>query len=302
MAIKKIAVRGGHTEKATGASALIDELTEDRKVKDAVIKYLRKLGYEVLDVTPPVNYTSSISADLAYGVNKANEWGADLFVSFHFNKAYDSYNGALGSEVCVYSTHEIAQRVVDALEELGFKNRGQKIRTGLYELKHTKMKAMIVETCFVEATEDVELYKKLGADAIGKAIAEAIVNDKVSESDTPVKKEEVSKPVQAPVSNTDDWVARLQAECNKQGFSNQKVDGIPGANTLKGCPTLKKGASGNITKLLQEKLVTLGYSTNGVDGIFGSGTYFAVREFQKTRGLSVDGIVGQNTWRKLLNL
>ena len=302
MAIKKIAVRGGHTELCTGASALIDELTEDRKVTAAVIKYLRELGNEVLDVTPPVNYTSDEYQDLAYGVNKANEWGADLFVSFHFNKAYDSYNGALGSEVCVYSTHEIAQRVVDALEELGFKNRGQKIRTGLYELKHTKMKAMIVETCFVEATEDVELYKKLGADAIGKAIAEAIVNDKVSESGTPVKKEEVSKPVQAPVSNTDDWVARLQAECNKQGFSNQKVDGIPGANTLKGCPTLKKGASGNITKLLQEKLVKLGYSTTGVDGIFGSGTYSAVREFQKTRGLSADGIVGQNTWRKLLNL
>ena len=302
MAIKKIASRGGHTELCTGASALIDELTEDRKVTAAVIKYLRELGNEVLDVTPPVNYTSDEYQDLAYGVNKANEWGADLFVSFHFNKAYDSYNGALGSEVCVYSTHEIAQRVVDALEELGFKNRGQKIRTGLYELKHTKMKAMIVETCFVEATEDVELYKKLGADAIGKAIAEAIVNDKVSESDTPVKKEEVSKPVQAPVSNTDDWIARLQAECNKQGFSNQKVDGIPGANTLKGCPTLKKGASGNITKLLQEKLVKLGYSTNGVDGIFGSGTYSAVREFQKTRGLSADGIVGQNTCRKLLNL
>lgn len=297
----KIAVRGGHCPKVTGASALLNELTEDRKVKDSVIKYLKQLGVNVLDVTPP-DSTSTSSSDLAYGVNKANEWGADLFASFHFNKAYDSYNGALGSEVCVYSTHEIAQRVVDALEELGFKNRGQKIRTGLYELKHTKMKAMIVETCFVEATEDVELYKKLGADAIGKAIAEAIVNDKVSESDTPVKKEEVSKPVQAPVSNTDDWVARLQAECNKQGFSNQKVDGIPGANTLKGCPTLKKGASGNITKLLQEKLVKLGYSTNGVDGIFGSGTYSAVREFQKTRGLSGDGIVGQNTWRKLLNL
>ena len=302
MEIKKIAVRGGHTELCTGASALIDELTEDRKVKDAVIKYLRKLGYEVLDVTPPVNYTSNASTDLAYGVNKANEWGADLFVSIHFNKAYDSYNGALGSEVCVYSNYDIAQRVVNSLESLGFKNRGQKIRTGLYELRNTNMKAMIVETCFVEATEDVALYRRLGHDKVGQAIAEAIVNDKVSESDTPVKKEEVSKPVQAPVSNTDDWVARLQAECNKQGFSNQKVDGIPGANTLKGCPTLKKGASGNITKLLQEKLVKLGYSTNGVDGIFGSGTYFAVREFQKTRGLSVDGIVGQNTWRKLLNL
>lgn len=302
MEIKKIAVRGGHTEKVTGASALIDELTEDRKVKDAVIKYLRKLGYEVLDVTPPVNYTSSISADLAYGVNKANEWGADLFISIHFNKTYDSYNGALGSEVCIYSENDIAQRVVNGLGELGFKNRGQKIRTNLYELKHTKMKAMIVETCFVEATEDVTLYRRLGHDKVGQAIAEAIVNDKVSERDTPVKNEEIIKPVQAPVSNTDDWVAKLQAECNKQGFSNQKVDGIPGANTLKGCPTLKKGASGNITKLLQEKLVKLGYSTNGVDGIFGSGTYSAVREFQKTRELSADGIVGQNTWRKLLNL
>ena len=297
----KIAVRGGHCPKITGASALIDELKEDRLIKDVVIKYLNQLGHTVLDVTPP-DSTSGSSAELSYGVNKANNWGADLFISIHFNNAYNSYNGALGTEVCVYSENDVAGRVVSQLASLGFRNRGQKVRTNLYELKNTKMKAMIVETCFVEATEDVELYKKLGADAIGKAIAEAIVNDKVSESDTPVKKEEVSKPVQAPVSNTDDWVARLQAECNKQGFSNQKIDGIPGANTLKGCPTLKKGASGNITKLLQEKLVKLGYSTNGVDGIFGSGTYSAVREFQKTRGLSADGIVGQNTWRKLLNL
>ena len=297
----KIAVRGGHCPKVPGARGILDELTEDRKVKDAVIKYLKQLGNEVLDVTPPDSISTS-SADLAYGVNKANAWGADLFISIHFNKAYDSYNGALGSEVCIYSENDIAQRVVNGLGELGFKNRGQKIRTNLYELKHTKMKAMIVETCFVEATEDVTLYRRLGHDKVGQAIAEAIVNDKVSESDTPVKKEEVSKPVQAPVSNTDDWVARLQAECNKQGFSNQKVDGIPGANTLKGCPTLKKGANGNITKLLQEKLVKLGYSTNGVDGIFGSGTANAVYSYQKNKGLVADKICGRATWSKLLGL
>lgn len=258
----------------------------------------------MLDVTPPVNYTSSISADLAYGVNKANEWGADLFISIHFNKAYDSYNGALGSEVCIYSENDIAQRVVNGLGELGFKNRGQKIRTNLYELKHTKMKAMIVETCFVEATEDVTLYRRLGHDKVGQAIAEAIVNDKVSESDTPVKKEEVSKPVQAPVSNTDDWVARLQAECNKQGFSNQKVDGYPGPKTLAGCPVLKRGAKGNITKLVQEKLISLGYDLGnyGADEVFGTATYNAVVKFQKDNGLTPDGIIGQNTWRKLLNL
>lgn len=297
----KIAVRGGHCPKVPGARGILDELTEDRKVKDAVIKYLKQLGNEVLDVTPPDSISTS-SADLAYGVNKANDWEADLFVSIHFNKAYDSYNGALGSEVCVYSNYDIAQRVVNSLESLGLKNRGQKIRTGLYELRNTNMKAMIVETCFVEATEDVALYRRLGHDKVGQAIAEAIVNGKAVENTTTVKNEEIIKPVQAPVSNTDDWVARLQAECNNQGFSKQNVDGIAGPATLAGCPTLRKGASGNITKLLQEKLVKLGYNTNGVDGIFGSGTYTAVREFQKTRGITADGIVGQNTWRKLLNL
>ena len=297
----KIAVRGGHCPKVPGARALLDELTEDRRVKDAVIKYLRQLGNEVLDVTPP-DSTSSSSSDLSYGVNKANNWGADLFVSIHFNKAYDSYNGALGSEVCVYSNYDIAKRVVNSLGSLGFKNRGQKIRTGLYELRNTNMKSMIVETCFVEATEDVALYKKLGPDAIGKTIAEAISNkttntklDNNTNESTPVVNNKAT-------STGDDWVRRLQQECNNQGFSKQVVDGIPGPATLAGCPVLKKGSQGNITKLLQEKLVKLGYNTNGVDGIFGSGTYSAVREFQKTRGLSADGIVGQNTWRKLLNL
>ena len=166
----KVCVRGGHTELCTGASALISELTEDRKVKDSVCKYLKQLGHTVLDVTPPVNYTSSSSTDLAYGVNKANNFGADLFISIHFNKCYDSYNGALGSESCVYSENEYGKRIVNALSDLGFKNRGQKVRTGLYELSHTNMTSVIVETCFVEATEDVALYKKLGPDAIGKTI------------------------------------------------------------------------------------------------------------------------------------
>ena len=69
-----------------------------------------------------------------------------------------------------------------------------------------------------------------------------------------------------------------------------------------GCPLVRKGAQGNITKLLQEKLASLGYNTNGGDGILGISTYSAVREFQNIIGLSVDGIVGQNNWRELLNL
>ena len=52
-----IAVRGGDCPKATGARGIIDELSEDRKVKNSVIKYLNQLNYDVLDVTPP-DYTS----------------------------------------------------------------------------------------------------------------------------------------------------------------------------------------------------------------------------------------------------
>ena len=293
----KIAVRGGHCPNVPGSRGIIDELKEDRLVKNAVIKYLNQIGVSVLDVTPP-DSTSSSSADLSYGVNKANNWGADLFVSIHFNNAYSTYNGALGTEVCVYSEYDIAGRVVNKMASLGFRNRGQKVRTGLYELKHTSMKSMIVEVCFVEATEDVALYKKVGYDYIGKTIAEALVNRNSGVTPTPTPTPEpVPTPTPQPTSkNYDSWIARLQEECNKQGFSNQKVDGIAGPNTLNGSPMVRRGARGNITKLIQEKL---GISA---DGIFGANTEVAVKNYQRTNGLSVDGIVGRNTWRKLLNL
>jgi N-acetylmuramoyl-L-alanine amidase len=181
----KIAVRGGHNFLAVGANGLIDETTEDRKVKDSVIKYLKQLGHEVLDVTPGNMDTDN---DLIYGVSKANNWGADLFISTHFNKAYNNYNGKLGTETWVYSKNdnikldeEVAQRIVDSIGTLGFVNRGVKEDSSLYELKATKMASIIVEVCFVEATEDVALYKKIGPDTVGKAIAEAIANTKINE-------------------------------------------------------------------------------------------------------------------------
>lgn len=104
--------------------------------------------------------------------------------------------------------------------------------------------------------------------------------------------------------NKSDWVRRLQKECNAQGFSNQTVDGKEGPNTLAGCPLVKQGASGGITKLIQEYLIAHGYSCGsaGADGIFGSGTAAAVRAYQKDHGLSVDGEVGPKTWASFLGL
>ena len=104
------------------------------------------------------------------------------------------------------------------------------------------------------------------------------------------------------------WVIELQTECNRQGFSNQPVDGLTynaktgESKTLAGCPTLKLGAKGNITKLLQRILKAYGIANLKIDGVFGEETCKAVVAYQKSKGLSADGIVGYNTWRKLLGL
>lgn len=58
------------------------------------------------------------------------------------------------------------------------------------------------------------------------------------------------------------------------------------------------GSQGSSVKELQKLLNNNGYSLN-VDGIFGSKTQSAVRDYQSKNGLAVDGIVGNNTWSSL---
>ena len=68
-------------------------------------------------------------------------------------------------------------------------------------------------------------------------------------------------------------------------------------------PTVRKGDSGNAVKILQLALVAYEYNIGkyGADGDFGSDTESAVRQFQKNSEIEVDGIVGRDTWSKLMN-
>ena len=65
---------------------------------------------------------------------------------------------------------------------------------------------------------------------------------------------------------------------------------------------LRKGNKGAQVKTVQRILKALGYSVGGtgVDGDFGKNTEKAVKAFQADRGITADGIVGKNTWTKLL--
>lgn len=174
----KIAVRGGHNNQAAGASALLNEVREDRKVYQAVIANLIAAGHTVLDVTPG---NCGVNEDLRYGVSKANAWGADLFISIHFDKCYTYYDGPLGTGTWIYgyggNAETYARRIVNSVANgTGLKNRGVKCNARLYELRNTNMPAVIVEVCFCESTTDSEIYNNKGPALIGNLIAEGICN------------------------------------------------------------------------------------------------------------------------------
>lgn len=97
-------------------------------------------------------------------------------------------------------------------------------------------------------------------------------------------------------NSIDNWEKRLQKQINIQGFGNVAVDGIAGPKTLASAPMIRIGARGEITRLIQEKLNIT------ADGIFGVNTKSAVQNYQTANGLVPDGIVGKNTWTKLLGL
>lgn len=89
-----------------------------------------------------------------------------------------------------------------------------------------------------------------------------------------------------------------QLELNKQFNAGLVVDGIWGSRTRAASVTVRRGARGNLTWVLQAMLRCKGYSIT-VDSIFGSGTENTVRAFQRDVGIAVDGIPGKNTFAKL---
>jgi RHS repeat-associated protein len=64
---------------------------------------------------------------------------------------------------------------------------------------------------------------------------------------------------------------------------------------------LRRGSSGDAVKKLQQTLMGLGYDLGSYkdDGIFGSKTEQAVLAFQRNSGITIDGIVGNQTWAAL---
>ena len=64
---------------------------------------------------------------------------------------------------------------------------------------------------------------------------------------------------------------------------------------------IQQGAVGDDVIELQARLQYLGFYNGKIDGVFGWGTYWALRNFQYEFGMEIDGLAGQSTKQKLVN-
>jgi peptidoglycan hydrolase-like protein with peptidoglycan-binding domain len=136
--------------------------------------------------------------------------------------------------------------------------------------------------------------------------------------------------------NKGNAVADLQQLLTRKGFYSGKIDGDFGAGTANAVlkfqktnglttdgivgssswaalragatsqptatnalPTLLPGSKGAAVAQAQQLLKAKGYYQGRIDGDFGMGTRDAIASFQRANGLTVDGKVGEQTWKKL---
>lgn len=305
----KFNIHAGHNPKgkvACGAVGLIDESTEARNVKDKVIQYLRKSGHTAYDCT--CNNGTSKNDVLKKIIEKCNSNNVDLDVSIHFNSGANDKKGndkSTGVEVLIYSNEskakDEAQRICNKLAEIGFKNRGVKVRDDLYVLRKSKAPALLIEVCFVDDADDVDIYLD-NVDNISKAIAEALTNTTISNTTT--TSTSTSNATSTVVTGS--LYTKTQFIKDVQKAIGAKVDGIAGSETLSKTVTVsdKKNRMHAVVRPIQKYLNSLGYDCGVVDGIAGAKFKNAVVKFQKAKGCVADGEITAKgkTWKKLLGM
>lgn len=164
--MKKIYINPGHSEKDPGAVGYETE----RKLNVKVSRYMSEYLLANYDCE-----TKVYSSDSLAGVcSDANSWGADLFVSNHFNAGKGD-----GYEALVYNQNRVALGKVfeKYVVAAGQNSRGVKLRPDLAVLSSTTMPAVANEGAFVDNQKDIADWnedhelKKLG-EAYAKAAAE----------------------------------------------------------------------------------------------------------------------------------
>lgn len=178
---KKIYINPGHSNVDPGAVGYETERKLNVKVSAYMNAYLLE-NYECQTMV-----TDGANNSLSAVANEANNWGADLFVSNHFNAGLGD-----GYEALVYSEERIplGQVFEKYVKAAGQNSRGVKLRPGLAVLRLTNMPAVLNEGAFVDNKKDIQDWnedhelKKLGI-AYAEAAAEYLELEKKAVSPTP---------------------------------------------------------------------------------------------------------------------
>jgi hypothetical protein len=152
----KIVISSGHGLYIRGASDILDEVDEARRVVPNVADLLRASGHQV--VTFNDNVSTTQDENLHRIVDFHNSQTRDLDVSVHFN-AYEHNSKPMGAEVCYVTQEDVAGRLSKAIADAAqLPDRGPKYRGDLFFLNNTEMPAVLIETCFVDSTVDADHY------------------------------------------------------------------------------------------------------------------------------------------------
>lgn len=276
----KIAIAGGHSAAARGASGYIDEYEKDRDYVAKLIPALEAAGHTVVDCS---NEATTVNGELYAEVSKANESDADYFLAVHFNAG-----GGTGTECWYYSGNEAGYELADTMSSnvagaLGLRNRGAKSTTSLYVIRRTNMPAVLLEVCFVDTYQDAQAWWDTPWEPLIDAVVKAF--DGVS-TGGPV---EQSFPESYVLEIDGYWGSATVRAC--QEALGTTIDGIVSGqdyrdmSAIGGRPTAawQIGSSGSqMVQALQSKV--------GVDhdGYFGPNT---CRALQSYLGTEVDGVI-----------
>ncbi len=165
MAIK-IYIDQGHNPQNPNAGAEGNGLREQDityRVGQELASLLRANGSFEVRLSRPTQDTalgSSNTTSLRARTADANAWGADAFISIHTNASSNA--SATGVEDFVYDepsrAFSLAEDIVAGISQAtGLRNRGTKVRPGLYVLRKTAMPAVLVELGFITNPGDAAL-------------------------------------------------------------------------------------------------------------------------------------------------
>lgn len=168
---EKYVISSGHSKFVRGASDIIDEVNEARKVVNRVHAIL-KSNYSGEGKTYHDNTSRTQAQNLNNIVDYHNEQERELDISVHFNAATNK--NATGAECLYYDAKALSSKMSKAMADaMGIKDRGPKERKELQFLRLTDKKAILLEVCFVTSQSDTVKYNK-NFEKLCQAIAKVI--------------------------------------------------------------------------------------------------------------------------------